>query len=111
MIRTRYIYIMFLYGADNHQYSNLKAKIYNVNLINKGMYSNTYKEVLKLLDHYKPETNLGSRRPTTNQSGVVFAQAKGNQDNSKSTNSKGYQACYRCVKNNQWNFECPDLAE
>ena len=37
MIRTRYIYIMFLYGADNHQYSNLKAKIYNVNLINKDM--------------------------------------------------------------------------
>ena len=33
--RTRYLAILFLDGADNHRYRNIKTNLYNKHLINK----------------------------------------------------------------------------
>ena len=33
--RTCYLAILFLDGADNHRYRNIKTKLYNEHLINK----------------------------------------------------------------------------
>ena len=131
-VKKEYLTCLFISGADNTRYKQLKNELENNHLKGKDSYPKTYDEEMKMMENYKP---FGKRmqQPMTNEGGVAFAQqgrgGRGGgayrgrkqqpdkdkgvkpEDKPKRKNSKGETKCFNCGGEDHWVDKCPQLTD